>query len=75
MGGWKAIATARAAEIERLQTRISELEDRFMAVNLSEFQAARAVAMPARQPEADYDYAYDESGLVRERVPHTDAAE
>lgn len=75
MGGWKHVAEARLAEINRLQARISELEDRFMAVNLSEFQAARSIAMPLREPETAYEYMYDETGLSRERVVAENATE
>jgi hypothetical protein len=52
----------------RREERVSELEDRLQAANLSEFRAHRPVAMHTPDAEVDYDYFTDPTGLVVERI-------
>lgn len=57
MIGWKLVAAERLAEIERLNARIKELEDRLMANSLIELKAARRTefAMPGVEQDDDSD--------------------
>lgn len=48
IGGWKLVAAERLKEIERLQQRVADLEDRLQSESLIELKAARRTefAMP-----------------------------